>query len=141
MNVVFTKSANGEATCNYNSIRLHSAYNPGQEALRFVQSVKCNFKPNYIIVTGPALSYTAVYLKKEFPYAKVIGIHYCDDFKMTDKLWDNTFYYSKSSAVTLSEQLFSYLGEDGTVFLFHGNHPKKHFLMNIRTSGLKYVLQ
>lgn len=115
MNVVFTKSANGEATCNYNSIRLHSAYNPGQEALRFVQSVKCNFKPNYIIVTGPALSYTAVYLKEEFPYAKVIGIHYCDDFKMTDKLWDNTFYYSKSSAVTLSEQLFSYLGEDGIV--------------------------
>ncbi len=55
MSITFTKSANGEATCSFNSIRLHSAYNPSREAERFVQNVKCDFNPKYILITGAAL--------------------------------------------------------------------------------------
>lgn len=114
MAIVFTKSANGEATCTCNSIRIHSAYNPSQEALRFVQSIKCDFEPGYIMVTGPGLSYTAVYLRKLFPCAKIVALHYAQEFEVTQKLWDKSFYYSQSG-IPLSEQIFSYMGEEGVV--------------------------
>ena len=94
MAIVFTKSANGEATCTCNSIRIHSAYNPSQEALRFVQSIKCDFEPGYIMMTGPGLSYTAVYLRKIFPCTKIVALHYATEFSVTEKLWDKCFYYT-----------------------------------------------
>ena len=114
MAIVFTKSANGEATCTCNSIRIHSAYNPSQEALRFVQGIKCDFEPGYIMVTGPGLSYTALYIRKFFPRAKIVALHYVREFEVTQKLWDQSFYYSPEG-IPLSEQIFSYMGEEGVV--------------------------
>lgn len=114
MAIVFTKSANGEATCTCNSIRIHSAYNPSQEALRFVQSIKCDFEPGYIMMTGPGLSYTAVYIRKLFPCAKIVALHYAREFSVTEKLWDKSFYYMEGG-IPLAEQIFSYMGEEGVV--------------------------
>ncbi len=118
MSVVFTKSANGEATCICNNVRLHSAYNPSQEALRFVQGLQCDFSPAYILVTGAGLSYSAVYLRKTFPKAILIALHYSTEFKITEKLWDKSFYYSENNSMPLAEQLFSYMGEEGIVSCF-----------------------
>ena len=117
MSITFTKSANGEATCSYNSIRLHSAYNPSREAERFVQNVKCDFNPKYILLTGAALSYCAVYFRKYFPTALLCAIQFSEDFKLADKLWNKTFYTSQND-VPLSEQIFSYMGEEGVVSCF-----------------------
>ncbi|MBR1911808.1 MAG: DUF115 domain-containing protein [Treponema sp.] len=115
MSITFTKSANGEATCSYNSIRLHSAYNPSREAERFVQNVTCNFNPKYILITGAALSYCAVYLKKYFPTAILCAIQFSEDFKIADKLWNKTFYTTTQNDIPLSEQIYSYMGEEGIV--------------------------
>ncbi len=145
MAIVFTKSANGEATCTCNSIRIHSAYNPSQEALRFVQNIKCDFEPGYIMMTGPGLSYTAVYLRKIFPCTKIVALHYAKEFEVTEKLWDKCFYYSEGG-VPLSEQIFSYMGEEGvTSCLFLSWKPSedafpeqsKHCWAEIRSAVIK----
>ncbi len=115
MSIVFTKSANGEATCLCNSIRLHSAYDPSHEALRFVQNVSCDFKPKYILVTGAALSYCAVYFRKFYPGSILCTVQYSSDFKITEKLWDKTFYPSSENSVSLAEQIYSFMGEEGIV--------------------------
>ena len=117
MSIVFTKSANGEATCSYNSIRLHSAYNPSREAERFVHSVSCDFNPKYILVTGAALSYCAIYFKKYFPLSILCAVQFSKDFSIAEKLWSKTFYTSDSD-VPLSEQIYSFMGEEGIVSCF-----------------------
>lgn len=114
MSITFTKSANGEATCTYNSIRLHSAYNPSHEAERFVQNVKCEFNPKYILITGAALSYCAVYFRKFFPNAIICTVQFDEAFKIADKLWDKTFYINKKD-IPLSEQIYSFMGEEGII--------------------------
>lgn len=145
MAIVFTKSANGEATCTCNSIRIHSAYNPSQEALRFVQSIKCDFEPGYIMMTGPGLSYTAVYLRKIFPCTKIVALHYATEFSVTEKLWDKCFYYT-GEGIPLSEQIFNYMGEEGvTSCLFLAWKPSddalpeesRHCWQQIRTAVIK----
>ncbi|MCR5763742.1 MAG: DUF115 domain-containing protein [Treponema sp.] len=117
MSITFTKSANGEATCSYNSIRLHSAYNPSREAERFVQNVNCDFNPKYILLTGAALSYCAGYFKKYFPSAILCAIQFSEDFKPAEKLWNKTFYTTQNE-IPLSEQIYSYMGEEGVVSCF-----------------------
>ncbi|MCR5622586.1 MAG: DUF115 domain-containing protein [Treponema sp.] len=64
------------------------------------------------MMTGPGLSYTAVYIRKLFPCTKIVALHYAREFQVTEKLWDMSFYYSESG-IPLSEQLFSYMGEEG----------------------------
>lgn len=145
MSITFTKSANGEATCSFNSIRLHSAYNPSREAERFVQNVKCDFNPKYILITGAALSYCAVYFRKYFPSALLCTIQFSEDFKPTEKLWNKTFYTTQND-IPLSEQIFSYMGEEGVVSCFftawqpsEKAFPKEHELAwkQIKMSVLK----
>ena len=112
MDVVFTKAADGTMTCTCKSIRLHSAYKPGHEAERFVQSIDCDFTPGYVAVTGPALSYCVPYLKKRFPGAKLCAVRYTKDFSSTDSLWDKVFF-TEALAQPLAEQLYAYMGEEG----------------------------
>ncbi|HBG66035.1 MAG TPA: hypothetical protein DDW78_06135 [Treponema sp.] len=112
MDIVFAKAADGSMTCTCKSIRLHSAYKPGHEAERFVQSISCDFTPGYVTVTGPALSYCIPYFKQRFPSAKLCAIRYAQEFSSTDNLWDKVFY-AADTAVPLSEQLFMYMGEEG----------------------------
>ena len=57
----------GQQTCTINGIRLHSAYDPIREAQRFVSSLDVNFTPSLIVVTEPALSYCATFLRQSFP--------------------------------------------------------------------------
>lgn len=117
MNVQFTNASNGEATCSVNGIHLHSSYNPSKEACRFVDSVKCNFSPVYILVTGPALSYCNKYLKELFPNSILCAVHYCDDFSSVDKIWNKVFIYNDSN-INLSEELYSFMGDEGLVSCF-----------------------
>lgn len=111
MSVEFTKAADGELTCTTNGIRLHSHYNPTHEAEQFVQSLRCSFSPTYILITEPCLSYCAKILRSVFPQAKICAVRYCNDFSSTDSLWDKIFSVSTS----LSEDLYSYFGDEGIV--------------------------
>ena len=114
--VQFTKAANGELTCNVNGIRLHSAYNPSHEASQFVLSLSCAFNPKFILITEPCLSYCVNALRKSYPQTVLCAVRYTNDFSMTDALWDKVFFCTgEQASVSLSEQLFSYLGDEGIV--------------------------
>lgn len=114
MEVSFYKAKNGSETCSVltenSRINLHSSYNPEKEAERFAESVTTPFNFKYILVTEPALSYCADYLRKKFPDTKLLAVRYTKDFAKTDKLWDKVFYFSKSKS--LENEIFNYLGED-----------------------------
>ncbi|MBQ2481297.1 MAG: DUF115 domain-containing protein [Treponema sp.] len=108
--IEFIQNARGIKTCSADGIKLHSAYNPEVEAERFVQSIECPFFPEYILVTGPALSYCLPYLKKRFPQAKICAVRYCHDFDSDNNKFSKVFY---SEDKNLCESLFNFMGEEG----------------------------
>ncbi len=118
MPIIFTETKNKQQTCSYNNIYLHSSYNPDKEAERFVSTRELSFAPSCIIITEPALSYCAKYLRQRFPDTKLFAIRYCADFSNYDHLWDKVFYLSKIEQNP--DLLFNFLGEEGllkTAFL------------------------
>ena len=92
-----------------NGVLLHSTYNPEQEAKRFVTSLAFSFAPHAVVVTEPALSYCAQFLRQRFPHALICAVRYDKAFATTDKLWDIVFDANSN----LSNELFNALGEEG----------------------------
>lgn len=109
--ITFSTAKNGAEICIKDNIALHSNYNPQKEAERFVSAIETQFVPSSIIVTEPALSYAASFLKERFPDSTLCAVRYCKDFKKTDNLWDKIFYYQKGS---LKDELFNFFGEEQT---------------------------
>ena len=96
----------GQQTCRINGIRLHSAYDPIREAQRFVSSLDVNFTPSLIVVTEPALSYCATFLRQSFPHAILVAIRFTHDFDVYNHLWDKVLYHQELM------QLLQIYGED-----------------------------
>lgn len=91
---------------------LHSSYDPQKEAERFVQGIQIDYMPEYILITEPALSYTAAALKQPFPNAKLLAVRYSHAFEEKDNLWNKVFYIDKGIPF-FENELFNALGEEG----------------------------
>ncbi|MBP5358186.1 MAG: DUF115 domain-containing protein [Treponema sp.] len=113
MEIKYDKARTGDRICSIGDIKLHSAYDPQKEAERFVSCLECSFSPTHIVITGPALSYCARFLRKRFDSAIIIAVHYTDKIECDDDLWDKTFVANPDDETPLSEILYSYLGEEG----------------------------
>ena len=109
MSVAFSRAKNGQETCSVNGVHLHSTYNPTHEAELFAASLSSSFSPQYIIVTEPALSYCAQFLRKRFPNARIGAVRYDTAFASSDTLWDIVFDANSK----LADELFNALGEEG----------------------------
>jgi hypothetical protein len=96
---------------------LHSAYNPEQEAERFVHALLCSFNPSFVVITEPGLSYCAPFLRERFPHARLYAIRYDSSFSFCDKLWDKVLSAEEKS-LPFSEILFNELGEEGIFSAF-----------------------
>jgi len=105
----FLTAKNGNKTCAVRGKYLHSLYNPEREAERFANTLQCDYNPQYIVITEPALSYCAIHLKKRFPKAKLCAIRYCNDFNNTNTEWNYVFRCDTN----LDNALFDKLGEEG----------------------------
>lgn len=123
--MTFLAARDGLPICFAGSVPLHSAYNPKREAEKFVLSLSPAFVPRFIVITEPAVSYTAQFLRQRFPFAKLIAIRYCTDFRKWDTLWDGTFYVDAEpmqeeaeSSLKLKTALFNALGEEGVLSAF-----------------------
>ena len=115
MDILFSKTPQGLETCSIDHKHLHSSYNPEREAERFVTGIQCDYSPDYVVITGPGLSYTAKYLRERFPAAKLICIHFCREFHKSDILWDKTILYEDpADSQSLVDTLFRTMGEEGT---------------------------
>ena len=113
--ISFATAKNGSKTCIKDGFPLHSSYNPEKEAERFAATLEVPFEPSWIIITEPALSYPAQFLRQKFPNTKICAIRFCNDFIDYDKYWDKVFYFENSS---LKDELFNFFGEEATGSLF-----------------------
>ncbi len=112
--VTFFPAGNGSLSCRAAGITLHSSYNPEREAGRFAEGLSCPFVPEFVLVTEPALSYCADFLKKRFPSAELCAVRYCRAFQEYDKKWSRVFYFERGDSPALfAEKLFASLGEEG----------------------------
>ncbi len=111
MSITLFKAKNGQNTCSYNSILLHSVYNPEREASNFVKNISTNFIPSYIIITEPGLSYCEKYLRIRFPNTKLIAIRYTNFFTESNSHWDYVIY-NYDSPHLFTDRLFSILSEE-----------------------------
>lgn len=107
MSIQYSNAKNGTLNCSINNIFFHSNYNPEKEAERFVNLIECNFIPEQIIISEPALSYIIVFLRKRFPTSKIIAIRYCSFFKKQDNLFDNVIYQLKDIDSFLDDDKFT----------------------------------
>lgn len=113
MDIKYENARNGDRICSVGGIKLHSGYDPQKEAERFVSGLTCAFSPSHIVVTGPALSYCASYLRKRYEKASLIAVHYTVGLDYDNSIWDKVFYADPDDSTPLSEMLYSYLGEEG----------------------------
>ena len=113
MKIELIKKTGVKDSVSVDGIKLHSAYSPDKEAERFVRSLECSFNPSYVLVTGPALSYCAEYLRERFPASRLCCVRYDRFFCDYDEVWDKSFFCDLKSPVPLSQQIYSYMGEDG----------------------------
>ena len=65
MQITFQTAKNGELTAAADNIYLHSSYAPSKEAERFAEGLTFPFTPQIIVITEPALSYAAKYIRQK----------------------------------------------------------------------------
>lgn len=130
--ITFSLSRSGQPICTAHSVPLHSAYNPIREAQKFVSTLDAPFTPRYVVVTGPALSYTVQFLRQRFTGAMLFAVRYCASFRETDALWDGVFYVNDTAKNTIDADtagyaidttplkiaLYNKLGEEGLFSTF-----------------------
>ena len=93
MNIIIQKAKNGEETALYGNHFLHSNYAPIKEAERFVNNLQLSYIPSLIVITEPALSYVAVFLKKRFPETRLGVIRYSESFNNYNSNFDFIFNF------------------------------------------------
>lgn len=120
--MTFLKARDGFPICSVRSVLLHSAYNPEREAQKFACALDVPFVPQFVVITEPAVSYTAQFLRHKFPRAKLFAVRYCSDFQKWDALWDGVFYVETQQddggCSKLKTSLFNAFGEEGLLSTF-----------------------
>ena len=116
MELDFLDSKDGEKTVKVNGVFLHSPYSPKKEAQRFADLQTCPFKPEYIVITEPGLSYSLPALREKFPDVKIGAIRYTKDFDAYNADFDFVFYHNTSDSI--QNQLQSYFNEDKIFSVF-----------------------
>lgn len=104
---------------DHGAIRLHSRYNPGKEAARYVEAQKFSCNPLFIVVTEPGESHLASALRVRYPGANLIAIRYDKTlYSESDALWDGV--WRPGTGFEISAWLFSVISDEYlplTVFL------------------------
>lgn len=93
MNITIQKAKNGEDTAVADGHFLHSNYAPVKEAQRFVENLTLPYNPSSIIITEPALAYTADFLRQKFPGIKIGAIRYSKAFENYNSHFDFILNY------------------------------------------------
>ncbi len=110
--IIFENAKNGSLTCSVDGKFLHSKYNPIKEAENFVENLKIQKNPSYIVITEPCISYIAEKIKEKFKDSKIVAIRYSHDFDSFNSEFDCVIYATNEIQVeNLSTELFRKIGE------------------------------
>ena len=121
MKVDFYKAHNGLPSIKVNGIPLHSSYDPLKEAERAVESAAYKFRPSWIFVVEPGLSYCADFFRKKFPDTKLCALRFLKLGVENDLKWDKVIYDSGKDI--LSEKIFNCMGDEGVASCFFWTWP------------------
>jgi len=104
-------SRSGEPAALIGPVRIHSAFNPGKEAARFLDTCLKDIRPNTpVVIIGAGLGYLDRELKKNRPETNIIAIH------LSKKL-----YQSRVDSGSDSHKIrrwYPGIGQDIETFLF-----------------------
>ena len=93
MNYEFLTAKNGEKTIKINNVFFHSAYNPSNEAKKFIENTQFAVKPSVIFIIEPGLSYLPSLFKEKFPESKICAIRFTEIFSNFNIDWDYSFNF------------------------------------------------
>jgi hypothetical protein len=96
---------NGNRTAYANGTYLHSPYDPGKEASRFVRQTLKNQHPSIILLLGAGIGYIYAELARRYPNSRVIALFY-------DETLHNVF------STGLPERLFWHPGRSESLLTF-----------------------
>jgi hypothetical protein len=65
--------------------RLHSAYNPEKEARKYVDSLRIPSNAAYLILIECGRAYLIPPLRARCPGAKIISLHFCDEYRVPEE--------------------------------------------------------
>ena len=126
MKITIQKAKNGEETASADGHFLHSNYAPQKEAQRFADNLNLSYTPNQIIITEPALSYAADFLRQKYPQIKIGAIRYEKDFSAYNSKFDFVLnYYEHPDFEVYLENCFS---EDELLLMGHKSKEKAESL-------------
>ena len=93
MKIIIQNAKDGEETAIAEGFYLHSNYAPKKEAQRFVENLSLPYNPSVIIITEPALSYAADFLRNRFPGLRIGVIRYSNYFEKYNSKFDFVLNY------------------------------------------------
>ena len=93
MDIIIQNAKDGDETAIAEGFYLHSNYAPRKEAQRFVENLTIPYTPSAIIITEPALSYAADFLRNKFPELRIGVIRYSDYFEKYNSKFDFVLNY------------------------------------------------
>lgn len=112
MDLVFETSRTGDPSCKAGRIRLHSAYDPRKEALRFLEASLPQGPVNTAILLGPGLDYLSEALAQAHPGCRVLRLQYAADLEGHETVQGPPTWYP-GQAEPLGAFLSRNLDEDG----------------------------
>lgn len=95
----------GNRTAYANGIHLHSPYDPGKEARRFVRQTLKSQHPSIILLLGAGIGYIYEELVRSYPNAKVIALFYDETVR-------------KAFCTSLPERMFWHPGRSESLLTF-----------------------
>lgn len=112
MDLVFETSRTGSPSCRAGRIRLHSAYDPRKEALRFLEASLPPGPVNTAILLGPGLDYLSEPIIQTHPGCRVVRIQYAAGLAGRETVQGPPTWYPGQEE-TLGAFLSRCLDEDG----------------------------
>lgn len=112
MDLVFETSRTGAPSCRAGRIRLHSAYDPLKEALRFLEASLPAGPVNTAILLGPGLDYLSEAIAQAHPGCRILRIQYAPGLAGRETVQGPPTWYP-GQAESLGAFLSRCLDEDG----------------------------
>lgn len=110
--IQFEKAKNGGLTCSADGKFLHSKYNPQKEAETFAANLQIQNNPEYIVITEPCISYSAVAIKEKFKSAKIAAIRFSHEFDQFNQEFSFVVYVSENETPQeICSELIKKIGE------------------------------
>jgi len=113
MTLAMSRSRDGFPICSADGILLHSSYDPGKEAERFLDSRRGQAAPSTYVLLGPCLDYLSPLIRRRYPGSRIVSLQYSAFFRGKEiQEADATWY--PDSPISLPSFIEAAIGEEAS---------------------------